>query len=893
MANLALRSSPLVGRAAEAAAAGEAAAAAFESASPRLVLVYGEPGAGKTRLLAEIARGIEARHGSIVVRGHGLPGARAAAFAAVRPGLRTLGHDTPESGEGRDPAELLDEFLHVVEAAGRERLVTWLLDDMQWASEADWDFVAALSNVEARLVVLMGARAEGLWSADSPARAFRDWSRARRLLDLRLQPLTTGDIAALSEGLLGGSVAPALVDSLAERSGGNPFYVEELLGHLLRTRALHETGGQWTLDDSQVARTAPPTIALAINERLTPLPEQTRALLELAAIIGRSFGLGALARIWPGGRIAVRPALAPAVEAGIVVDRTMDEFVFQHDLLREAVLAGITDRAALHHRVAAELEQERVSGRAAAIAWHWREAGEPAKASEWGVRASAEAMLARSPADARLLAEAALRDAEAAGSVPSEALKQLAVAATADGRYERARHAYERLSGFTPPGDRGEIELRLGDVARREERPEDAMGHLLRAVELLPLAPPAPRIEALITLCTVAGVTLGHYEDAVRWGEEALRLAEHAGDAGAGADAAVAIANTRVRSVGPLAARATLEAALETAVAAGRHAAAAEIAAGLANNYYWTGEIDASRRFANRRREIAERANDIFGLRHAESWLALLDVTQGRWEDARARLNAVEPLLRRMTSPEPLAFAGIVRALLEYRTGDFEAAYREAHGAIEALRPLGDATLLWYDGLLALTAVAGGRPDEARAAVRAQERRLQQHPDAALPARSARCALGLVYAALGDIESGRVCELALEAYPDDFHWSPMRRTLAALARLRGDEASARSYLEAAIERSARLGQVVDERLAREELEALNQPTQPRRAATPLSGREVEVLRLVAKGLTNAEIAQALVLSERTVINHVSHIFNKIGVANRAAATAYAFRNGLG
>src|SRR5262249_42910145 len=68
--------------------------------------------------------------------------------------------------------------------------------------------------------------------------------------------------------------------------------------------------------------------------------------------------------------------------------------------------------------------------------------------------------------------------------------------------------------------------------------------------------------------------------------------------------------------------------------------------------------------------------------------------------------------------------------------------------------------------------------------------------------------------------------------------------------------------------------------------------QAARAPDGLSAREVEVLALVAQGLTNREIAERLVLSERTVINHLSHIFNKTGVENRAAATAYAFRNGL-
>ena len=61
---------------------------------------------------------------------------------------------------------------------------------------------------------------------------------------------------------------------------------------------------------------------------------------------------------------------------------------------------------------------------------------------------------------------------------------------------------------------------------------------------------------------------------------------------------------------------------------------------------------------------------------------------------------------------------------------------------------------------------------------------------------------------------------------------------------------------------------------------------------PLSAREVEVLRLVASGKTNRAIAEALRISEKTVARHVSNIFTKLGLNSRAAATAYAYENGL-
>lgn len=83
---------------------------------------------------------------------------------------------------------------------------------------------------------------------------------------------------------------------------------------------------------------------------------------------------------------------------------------------------------------------------------------------------------------------------------------------------------------------------------------------------------------------------------------------------------------------------------------------------------------------------------------------------------------------------------------------------------------------------------------------------------------------------------------------------------------------------------------------REELRLIAEQPSPTatRASYPggLSAREVEVLQLVAAGQSNRAIAATLSLSERTVGNHLTNIFNKLGVDNRAAATAFALRNDL-
>jgi NarL family two-component system response regulator LiaR len=81
-------------------------------------------------------------------------------------------------------------------------------------------------------------------------------------------------------------------------------------------------------------------------------------------------------------------------------------------------------------------------------------------------------------------------------------------------------------------------------------------------------------------------------------------------------------------------------------------------------------------------------------------------------------------------------------------------------------------------------------------------------------------------------------------------------------------------------------------IARKLIQELSQPPQLPLAKEPLTERELEVLRLVARGLTNQEIGEVLFISERTVRNHVSNILDKLHLANRTQAALYALREGL-
>jgi DNA-binding NarL/FixJ family response regulator len=145
----------------------------------------------------------------------------------------------------------------------------------------------------------------------------------------------------------------------------------------------------------------------------------------------------------------------------------------------------------------------------------------------------------------------------------------------------------------------------------------------------------------------------------------------------------------------------------------------------------------------------------------------------------------------------------------------------------------------------------------------------------------ARIAAGTPAEAVADLQAAARLWSQLEA---PYETARCRALLGLALRGLGDDESATAELTAAAAAFARLGATSDER----EVSALLGHTAP----NGLTTREVEVLRLVAAGLSNPDIATRLFLSEKTVARHLSNIFGKLDVRSRTAAAAFAFEHHL-
>lgn len=249
-------------------------------------------------------------------------------------------------------------------------------------------------------------------------------------------------------------------------------------------------------------------------------------------------------------------------------------------------------------------------------------------------------------------------------------------------------------------------------------------------------------------------------------------------------------------------------------------------------------------------------------------------------------------------------------------------------------RAIGPDTLVWYLPSLGLAQALQGSADDARACVAEAEAllarvsgttmaagdvlaylvwtdlvlsdrdRLGHHLDRLAPFRGQfhdmliDRLLGEVALVLGDRAAGRHLRIAEAAARQE--WLPLElgRVLAATASLeqvgvgRADDRSTRELLEEACGLYEHLGNRHEAARIRERIAALLSPERRREVPAGLTAREVEVLRLVVRGLSNRQIAEALTVTEKTVENHLTSAYGKIGAENRAAAAAFTVRHGL-
>ena len=444
--------SGLVGRVAELAVLRQAVGAGLDGGAG-LVLIGGEPGAGKSRLLEEIAREARALGGQTVwgrcVEGDGtpsmwpwiqvlrtildsIPADERKKWADGELGRLAGPHGAAGSGPAR-PAEaarfrLFEQAVAVLGTVAARQPLVLLIDDLQWADLASLEMFRHLAARLPHGTVVIGALRD---RAPSPgAELTRTLAAAGRTPGHRrigLTPLDRAEVAELVRRDTGREVAPDVVRVIHDRTEGNPFFVRELSRFLAG-------GGELTA--RAAARSGvPSTVRDIVRDRIEHLDDDTTHLVRVAALIGRDLDLGLLAGAAGLDVQTCLDELEPLDALGLIGPGPDDPFTFRfaHDLVREAVAEAtpLQLAPALHLRVAdalAELaDADAVAERLAYHLWAAGPRADPARTAAALIQAGRHAAAKSALDAAKRQLESAAQVARAAGLAELElaALSQL------------------------------------------------------------------------------------------------------------------------------------------------------------------------------------------------------------------------------------------------------------------------------------------------------------------------------------------------------------------------------------------------------------------------------------------------------------------------------------
>jgi DNA-binding CsgD family transcriptional regulator/Tfp pilus assembly protein PilF len=909
--------------------------AAAQAGNGSTTLVLGEPGIGKTRLIAEFGAEVVQAGGWFAI-GASLEYARAS-YAPVMEIVRSLigGHEQakgelhelqkslapllpriaqepvePSALEGDEgKVHLFGLIAEVLRRMSGSRPVVLALEDAHWADAGSLELVHYLTTrlADTAVVLLVTFRSEELLTAHHlwPLVAKIERAHASRL---ELGPLSGGEMRRLLRRALDGraELGRDALERIVELAEGNPFCAEELL----RT----------VLDNSTTVKSETAALPLSLRasvlERVRKLPDDEQLTLKQAAVAGRTIDCKTIARIGGRQEADLRTALERACALQLV-DRQAapqsGEYVFRHALTREVLYDELpgSEREALHASIASFLESKDDAGaRYADLAYHHWAARNAEKAILWNERAGDAVTRSFAFQDAAHFYERALDFQTESCTRRAQLCEKLAFALNINGASAASSHWYEQAAREYAALDdllaSAKMLRMVGWQHYLSADGERAREYYTRAFEVLaPLRDDPSYCDDQINLADFL-VSQGQREKALDLLEDAQRLAgwpatahpDHFYEARATANAALG----RLRAAGD---------DFACAVSLARRCGSPKHFQLISGNYaaflMQTGDVESGKRIFDAALAAATGKQLPLPLARILCRAAESHILIGDLEGARSFLERYAKVA--MDTPIARMNAGIVGTLLGTLIGDVELhqlwtdenvvelAFRScvptrigaaavAFGELYLSQDRADeAQALFHRALVALpsagdaywlmrlVALHGADVDSARA------RALLEHAAKRGDNRPAQAYLKLFEASLAHRqrrhEEGRTKALAAAKEFAGLHF--------ALDEAWALEGAGQS--ETALKRYKELGDRSDARRVESKIRASKRRG---RMALTLTGREREVARLAAAGKLNREIAARLRISVRTVEHHLASVYGRLGIRSRAqlaAATA--------
>lgn len=871
---------------------------------------------------------------------HRLPPRAAAAGNAL---------DTPQARFRR-----FEAIAGVWKHAAAQAPLLLVLDNLHWADASSLRLLEFLAPElqRQRLLLLITYRDMELSRQHPLSGTLGELASGPGFERLRLLGVDRAHTARMMARAAGVPVSPALVDEVHRRTEGHPLFVAEMTRLLLQEGQLDASADA---RKPRPRQRIPEGIKEVIGRRLNRLSDSTNQVLTTAATVGRDFDSALLVRVLDTqDEDACLLALEEALRARVL--ESVDEpgrYRFAHALFRDTLYEEIAPprRSRLHLRIAHALEAlDDESPRVlSALAWHHGAAlpgGDAARAVDFALRAAEQASRLFAHEEAARYYRLALQGMDAgSGSAPGlrcRLLNGLGEAHTRAGDYLLAQQAFEQAARLA------QQEERSGELARAAlgfematwcpGMPGVAAARWLREALAVTSSDDLPTMTRLLSALARALIYSGEEAQALQVYGQALASARRCGEPGILARTLVAMLPARWQHDRRSERVAAAQEARRLAAQAGDHAAEIDASAWTLFDHFEMGDMAAWQSGMADYERAAEALREPFPLYVGACMRTMHALLEGRFAEVedlarhtlgigarmpgldaggvhgvqmftlrreQGRLAELGPVVRQIVQGS--ADAKLWRpglALVYVELGELDDARREfellARDDFAAVARDG----VWMASTAYLAEVCCALADAARAAPLYE--RLRPHAGRNLLAGTSIACVGAADMLLGMLAATqRRWEAAEQHFRSAFAFNAQQDARPALAHTRrhyaamllarnrgGDRSEAATLLAAAADEATALGM----RALQAQVAALQQQAgpAPQRRTYPagLSEREAQVLRLVADGKSNRQIADTLFVSPNTVANHVRSILTKTSSTNRTEAAAFAVRNAL-
>jgi DNA-binding CsgD family transcriptional regulator/tetratricopeptide (TPR) repeat protein len=833
------------------------------------------------------------------------------------------------AGEAR--ARLFEEFLSLLERLAEHRPLVLVVEDAHWADRSSRDLLAFLIGYQRALrnvLIVATFRSDELHRTHPLRPLLAELARIDWVERVDLPPLTRGQAEELAAALLGEAPDPALAEAVYQRAEGNPLFTEELLAC------------------SSTCDVVPDTLSDLLLQAVRRLPEETQEILRVASAASGVTSHALLAEVTGRSGAELATAIRPAVAANVLVT-SGDGYSFRHALIQEAVHRDLLpgEHAAMHGKFARAIEADPTlvpRGRAdIERAHHWYSAHDITWALIGSWRAVEQSSNAFAHAERLVLLDRVLelwdRVPDAAERIEVDHVRVLEAAADAAGDAGEHRRglaftelALAELDETAEPARVALLLLRR-HIIRKDLGLAASMDDLERGLALVPETVSRKARTQLLLAAAHCGTDSEHPRR--EWGREALRLAREDGDFAAEAQG---LADLAMMEGGPgevAAADSESLRLIAQAVAIAQRAEAYHPILKLfiieSHLLCGAGEFEMAARAAERgiadaeRHGLARTSGAFLAINRAEPLYGL-----GHWDEA---VKTIERALDLAPPPRTKVGLWLLHGGIAFGRGDPATAARRVAASKAALSegaydcqyhlPLAaldiDMTLAaegpaaavalaaeviqQYDlsaaspryawpVLVAAAAAARQAPGDDAAILLDRLRTLAEKLDAFGPVQRAWqgsfAALDSRSDDVGRLASADAAVAAWETAGQPYSAAVALVYAARVALATGARYAAVARLRRAAPIAERLGaRPLAEQIAALAAQAGDSPNGS--SEHGLTHRELEVLRLVAAGQSNREIAAALVISPKTASVHVSNILAKLGAATRTEAAVKA------